>query len=112
MRLHLCIGPVAIASFCATQAIAQPNPPAGGVECGAQQAALERDMDVARSKGQMLRRRELEQTFRALQSRCGDGSAQDDHRARVVRQENEVLQRRLELDRAEEELRRLRAERP
>ena len=112
MRTHLCIGSVAIAMLCATQAIAQPKPTKTEADCYAQQAALEKDMRAARSRGQMLRRRQLEDNLHALQARCDEIASKDTHEGRVMRQKNAVLQLRIDLDRAEEDLRHLLAEKP
>lgn len=108
MRIHLCIGSVALAMLFATPAVAQPKPTEA--DCYAQQAALEKDMRAARSRGQMLRRRQIEENLHALQARCEEIAAKDTHEARVMRQKNVILQMRIDLDRAEEDLRKLLAE--
>ena len=111
MRIsYLCIGPVAFTLFCATQAFAQPAPTKTEADCYAQQAALEKDMRAARSRGQMLRRRQIEENLHALQARCEEAAKKDTHEARVMRQKNAVMQLRIDLDRAEEDLRNLLAE--
>ncbi|SFN17671.1 DUF1090 family protein [Variovorax sp. OV329] len=81
-------------------------------ECETQQVQLQRDMRDARSRGQMLRRRNLEETLITLQARCEEVTAQDTHEARVLRQKYVVMQRQVDLDRAQDELRRLQAEKP
>lgn len=61
---------LAIALALAIPAIAQPVDQADNTDCKAKEAALERDIDIARSKGQMLRRRQLAEALAALQTRC------------------------------------------
>lgn len=112
MRLHLCIGTLGIALLCVTQSIAQQKPSITEADCYAQQTALEEEMRAARSRGQMLRRRQLEESLHALQSRCEEVASKDTHEARVMRQKYVVLQRQLDLDRAEEQLRQLLSEKP
>ena len=67
-------------------------------------------MRAARSRGQMLRRRQIEENLHALQARCEEAAKKDTHEARVMRQKNAVMQLRIDLDRAEEDLRNLLAE--
>jgi len=95
----------------AAPALAQaPAPaPSDAAACQAEQAALERDMDLARAKGQMLRRRQLAETLAALRMRCETRTPAQVHAARVEALEQEIRTLRLELDRAEAELRDLRA---
>ncbi|WP_084217446.1 DUF1090 family protein [Xenophilus azovorans] len=82
--------------------------------CVAERAALERDMQLARSRGQMLRRRQLADTLAALNARCDTLTApQPQSRAAHIRkleQEIEALQKALDL--ATEQLRQLRSEAP
>lgn len=56
----------------AAPAFAQAAEPAEGAasSCEAEEAALEHDMDLARSRGQMLRRRQLAENLDALRARC------------------------------------------
>jgi hypothetical protein len=111
MNLHLCIGALAMGVLCSLQANAQSEPAKNDeAGCYAQQAALEKDMRAARSRGQMLRRRQLQESLDALRSRCDEIASKDSHEARVMRQKNVVLQLRIDLDRAEEDLRNLMAE--
>jgi len=111
MNLHLCIGALAMGVLCSLQANAQSEPAKKDeAGCYAQQAALEKDMRAARSRGQMLRRRQLQESLDALRSRCDEIASKDSHEARVMRQKNVVLQLRIDLDRAEEDLRNLMAE--
>ena len=111
MNLHLCICALVIGVLCSAQANAQTEPAKKTeADCYAQQAALEKDMRAARSRGQMLRRRQLQESLDALRSRCDEIASQDSHEARVMRQKNVVFQLRIDLDRAEEDLRNLMAE--
>jgi hypothetical protein len=111
MKLHLCTSAVAIGLLWSAHANAQTQPSKKAeADCYAQQAALEKDMRAARSRGQMLRRRQLQESLDALRSRCDEIASQESHEARVMRQKNVVLQLRLDLDRAEEDLRKLVAE--
>lgn len=112
MNLHLCLGIAAIGLLFSINATAQSEPSKKKTEadCYAQQAALEKDMQAARSRGQMLRRRQLQESLDALRAHCDEIASQETHEARVMRQKNVVLQLRLDLDRAEEELRRIVAE--
>jgi hypothetical protein len=41
-----------------------------GADCRAEEASLERDIDLARSRGQMLRRQQLAETLNAVRERC------------------------------------------
>lgn len=111
MDLQRCTFAILLAMFCAAGASAQAEPSKKTeADCYAQQAQLEKDMRAARSRGQMLRRRQLEESLHALQTRCEEVASLQTHEGRVMRQKNVVLQLRLDLDRAEEELRRLMAE--
>lgn len=75
-------------------------------DCYARQAALENDMRDARSRGQMLRRRQLQESLDALLARCDEIGSEDTYEARVMHQKNVIMQLRLDLANAEEELRR------
>lgn len=99
----------------ATAAFAQPAPsaqPLGAEDCKAQQAVLERDMELARSRGQMLRRRELADTLSALQAQCKLPAAPQSRQARIDRLEQDIRLLRSELDQAEAQLRSLRNQAP
>ena len=91
-------------------AIAQPSGEGDGTECKAQAAAVERDMDLARSKGQMLRRRQLAGVLAALQARCEPVPMKQNRAANIERLEQEIRDLRTELDQAEEQLRKLKGE--
>lgn len=91
-------------------AIAQPAGDGGSSDCKAQAAAIERDMAVARSKGQMLRRRQLAEELAALQAHCDSAPVDQGRTARIESLEQEVKDLRSKLDQAEEELRKLKSE--
>lgn len=111
MKLHLCLVSLAIGLLASMQANAQSEPSKKtAADCYAQQAALEKDMRDARSRGQMLRRRQLQESLDALRARCDEIASKDTHEARVMRQKNVIMQLRLDLANAEDELRRIIAE--
>jgi TolA-binding protein len=86
--------------------------PAEGASCEAEETALEREMDLARSRGQMLRRRQLAETLAALRTRCHASETQQSRAARIGKLEQEIRTLRSELERAEDQLRDLRNQRP
>lgn len=86
--------------------------PVDAADCKAQEAVLERDMALARSRGQMLRRRQLGEELGALQARCSTLSPARSREARIEALEQEIRTLRSELDRAEEQLRSLKSESP
>lgn len=95
-------------------ALAQTGPsvqPLTAEDCKAQEAVLERDMALARSRGQMLRRRELADTLGALQLRC-QALAPLSRDARIEKLEQEIRTLRTELERAEARLRSVKSESP
>ncbi|WP_095947273.1 DUF1090 family protein [Variovorax boronicumulans] len=96
------------AAFAQTEASAQPS---SAEECKAQEAVLERDMALARSRGQMLRRRELADTLSALHQRC-QALAPMSREARIEKLEREIRTLRTELERAEAQLRSVKSESP
>lgn len=96
------------AAFAQTEASAQPL---SAEDCKAQEAVLERDMALARSRGQMLRRRELADTLSALQQRC-QALAPMSREARIEKLEREIRTLRAELERAEAQLRSVKSESP
>ena len=103
---------LALALTLATPAFAQPAAPPEGGDCKAQEAALERDMELARSRGQMLRRRQLAEALGALQARCQAIAPARSRETRIEKLEQEIRALRSELDRAEEQLRSLKNESP
>lgn len=94
------------AAFAQTEASAQPL---SVEECKVQEAVLERDMAQARSRGQMLRRRELADTLSALQLRC-QALAPVSREVRIEKLEHEIRTLRTELERAEAQLRSVKSE--
>lgn len=88
---------------------AQPEP-VDGADCKAQEAVLERDMALARSRGQMLRRQQLGEALSTLQARCKTLAPAQGREARIEKLEQEIHTLRAELERAEEQLRSLKAE--
>lgn len=98
---------LAIALALAIPAIAQPVAQADASDCKAEEAALEQDIDLARSKGQMLRRRQLAEALTAQQARCKAVAPQQSRPARIEKLEHEIRELRLELERAESQLREL-----
>lgn len=101
-----------IALALAMPAVAQSTGQADNTECEAEQAAIERDMGLARSKGQMLRRRQLAETLAALQARCETLAPEHSRAENIERLEQETRELRKELEHAEEQLRKLKSEAP
>ncbi|MFH0129496.1 DUF1090 family protein [Variovorax sp. VaC1] len=101
---------LALALTLALPAFAQSAEPSDAGDCKAQEAALESDMDLARSRGQMLRRRQLAEALSALQARCN--ATAPSKAARIEKLEQEIKTLRSELERAEEQLRSLKNESP
>ncbi|MGJ7506143.1 DUF1090 family protein [Variovorax sp. GT1P44] len=98
---------LAIALVLAPLAIAQPAGQIDSTECKAEKAAIDRDMELARSKGQMLRRQQLAETLVALQARCDALTPEQSRAASIEKLEHEIQDLRKALDDAEEQLRRL-----
>lgn len=102
----------------ASPAFAQPAetgegaPTASSSSCEAEEAALERDMDLARSRGQMLRRRQLAEKLDALRARCLSSEPPQSRAARIDKLERDIRALRAELEHAETQLRELKNERP
>ena len=110
MRVSPCF--FALAMALASPALAQPAGQVDHTECKAQEAAIERDMDLARANGQMLRRRQLSEELGALQARCETLAPEQRRAANIERLEKEIRELQKELDHAEEQLRRLKHESP
>jgi septal ring factor EnvC (AmiA/AmiB activator) len=91
---------------------AQPQEPPSAASCKAEEAALERDIDLARSRGQMLRRRQLAENLSALRTRCEASDPSMSRAARIDKLERDIQLLKAELEQAEEQLRELRNERP
>lgn len=98
---------LAIALAVAAPAMAQPAGQVDTAACKAEEDALEQDIALARSRGQMLRRQELAEALAALQVRCKRLTPAQSRAARIEKLEQEIRGLRLELDRAEEQLREL-----
>ena len=110
-------GLLTIALVLATSASAQPQSaqpvePPSTASCQAEEAALEHDIDLARSRGQMLRRRQLAETLAALRTRCHASDPSLSRAARIGKLEHDIQSLRAELEHAEEQLRELKNERP
>lgn len=96
----------------AVPAVAQPSAnPADNAGCAAQVAAIERDMEIASAKGQMLRRQQLAKQVAALQARCTTPSPAS-RAASIDALALEIETLRTRLDRAEEQLRKLKSASP
>lgn len=92
-------------------ASAQPVGPVGdNTSCTAEKADVEKRMEVARSKGQMLLRRQLADQLVMLQSSCQSLAVDPSRAASVERLEKEVRALRAELEAAEAQLRKLKGE--
>ena len=101
----------------ASPAFAQPAETGEGAStasssCEAEEAALERDMDLARARGQMLRRRQLAENLDALRARCRASEPPQSRAARIDKLERDIRALRTELEHAEAQLRELKNERP
>jgi len=110
MYLRACV-PLLLATLVLCAAAQTPAAPAqGGTGCTAQVAALEQAMATARAKGQMLRRQQLANELAALRAQCQQGVVEPDREARIAQLEQEIRELRAQLDRAEEQLRKLKAD--
>lgn len=111
MRLKLgLLAAVLLAS--ANHTFAQAAEPTDTASCKAEEATLDEDIAQARARGQMLRRRQLTESLAALQAHCEALIAAKDPATQIKRQEQEVQQLRVELERAEAQLRKLKAAKP
>lgn len=110
MRVKPCL--LAFALTLSMPTFAQSAPPVDSAACQAEEATLERDMELARSRGQMLRRRQLGEALSALQTRCKTLAPPQNRAARIEKLEQEIRTLRSELDRAEEQLRHVKSESP
>lgn len=107
MRVNPCF--LVVALVLAPSAIAQPAGQMDSTECKAEKAAIDRDMELARSKGQMLRRQQLAEASAALQARCDALGPEQSRAANIEKLEHEIQDLRKALDHAEEQLRRLKS---
>ena len=110
MRANPCFLFIALAL--APPAMAQPTGPVDNAECKAERATLEQDMELAHSKGQMLRRRQLAEALAALQARCENLAPAQSRAAKIERLDQEIRELREALARAEEQLQKLKSEAP
>ncbi|MGJ7521352.1 DUF1090 family protein [Variovorax sp. LT1P1] len=94
----------------AAPALAQPQGQIDRSACKAEQSEIEQNMDLAQSKGQMLRRRQLAEALIAVKTRCGTLGPEQTRTANIERLEREARALRQELDHAEEQLRKLKQE--
>lgn len=93
----------------ASSSFAQATEPTDAASCKAEEATLDQDIAQARARGQMLRRRQLSDALAALHVHCDAIMAAKDPATQIQRQEQEVQQLRIELERAEAQLRKLKA---
>lgn len=108
--MRLKIGLLAIVLLAAANSsFAQATEPTDAASCKAEEASLDQDIAQARARGQMLRRRQLTDALAALQAHCEALMAGKDPATQIKRQEQEVQQLRIELERAEAQLRKLKA---
>jgi hypothetical protein len=116
MRLHNCLlAPVlafVLVSSGPVFAQSAPPEPTDHASCQAEEASLEQEIALARSRGQMLRRRQLADALYAMQAHCAALVPPKDKAARIERQEQEVAHLRAELSRAEAYLAKLKASTP
>lgn len=97
---------LAIGMILAAPAMAQP------AACGAERASIEHEMEVARSKGQMLQRRQLAERLATLPADCQPAHSDPSHAADIKRLEQEIAELRAALDQAEAQLHKLKSESP
>lgn len=91
----------------AGMAPAQLPAPAADAACQAEAASLGLDMEAARSKGQMLRHRQLADQRAALSARCPMPAPAANRAEQVQRLEQAIRQLKSELQKAEADLARL-----
>lgn len=109
MNVSYCI--LAIALALTGAAIAQTtSTPGNHAACQTQTADIERRMDVARSKGQMLLRAQLADQLATLQAGCQPLSPDQSRAANIQRLESEIQALKTDLEVAEVQLRKLKAE--
>ncbi len=78
--------------------------------CNAEKTAIETRMEIARSKGQMLLRRQLAEQLAALQAGCQPPPAARSRAVQIEKLEKEIRALRTELEAAEGQLRSLKNE--
>ena len=100
-----------IAMTLAGSAMAQPTVAVhDSTSCAAEQAELEKRIDLARAKGRMLLRQQLADQLATLQHDCKLLSADQGSAANIQRLEREIRALRAELEAAEEQLRKLKGD--
>lgn len=104
--LTLCLASLGIAL--ATPTSAQPSLP--DTQPCAQLTVLERDMEIARSRGQMLLRKRLETQLEELNAACASASKPKTLREQIDQQQGTVARLERELSEAKEALRLLQAQ--
>ncbi len=114
MRLRLCCYLTALLLLAGPAAAQQPAVHTDSPVCAADIAALTRDMEAARTKGQMLRRQQLADELAALHARCEQHqhATETDRVANIQKLEQQIKELRAQLSRAEEELRKLKSDAP
>jgi hypothetical protein len=111
MHASRCYCTFAMAMALAGSAMAQsPVTVDFNTACSAQRADVEKRMELARSKGQMLLRRQLADQLATLQAGCKPLFADQSRAANIQRLEQDVRALQAELDAAEEHLRKLKDE--
>ncbi len=92
----------------------QPAVQTDSAACASDIATLTRDMDAARTKGQMLRRQQLANELAALHARCEQQqhATETDRVASIQKLEQQIKELRAQLAHAEEELRKLKSDAP
>jgi septal ring factor EnvC (AmiA/AmiB activator) len=105
MHIRRC-RPLVLATAFAASAIAQPTSAAQDATalCDTEKAAVETRMEVARSKGQMLLRRQLADQLAALQAGCQPLPAERSRAVKIEQLEKEIRALKTELEAAEEQL--------
>ncbi len=100
-----------IAMALAGSVMAQPTVAVhDSTSCAAEQAELEKRIDLARAKGRMLLRQQLADQLATLQHDCKLLSADQGSAANIQRLEREIRALRAELEAAEEQLRKLKGD--
>lgn len=106
--MHVGSGAMAIVIAFAGTAAAQSTVVGPASRCSSEATAISSDMDVARSKGQMLRHRQLSDQRAALLKNCSLTAGSESPGARIKHLELRIVQLKGELTDAEAELERLR----
>ncbi|PJI98655.1 uncharacterized protein DUF1090 [Acidovorax sp. 69] len=111
MHVRCCFFALVLSTAILGVATAQTASPAkDNASCAADRADIERRMEVAQSKGQMLLRRQIADQLITLQAACEPPSAGQSRAANIARLEGEVRALRGELEALEGQLRKLKGE--